>query len=81
MTVLTLIGRTGKRNQGYGRKIGNRNLPISGLLDAITLTYISNYFNPEINSTYNYICHMYYEKSKIFCLNIILSTYIFIIHP
>jgi hypothetical protein len=54
MTVLTLIGRTGKRNQGNGREIGNRNLPTSGLLDAITLT---------------------------FCLNIILSTYIFIIHP
>ena len=55
MTVLTLIGRTGKRNQGYGRKIGNRNLPTSGLLDAITLTYVSNYFNPETNSTYNYV--------------------------
>ena len=57
MTVLTLIGRTGKRNQGNGREIGNRNLPTytSGLLDAITLTYVSNYFNPEINSTYNYV--------------------------
>ena len=54
MTVLTLIGRTGKINQGNGREIRNRNLPTSGLLDAITLTYISNYFNPEINSTYRY---------------------------
>ena len=80
MTVLTLIGRTGKRNQGNGREIGNRNLPTSGLLDAITLTYISNYFNPEIKFNLQ-LCYMYYEKSKIFCLNIILSTYIFIIHP
>ena len=81
MTVLTLIGgRTGKRNQGNGREIGNRNLPTSGLLDAITLTYVSNYFNPEIKFNLQ-LCYMSYEKSKIFCLNIILSTYIFIIHP
>ena len=55
MTVLTLIGRTGKRNQGNEREIWNRNLPTSGLLDAITLTYVSNYFNPETNSGYNYV--------------------------